>query len=174
MMRSIRNFIYNFSDIFVALLIIGLAAFLIWTRIDVIMDYPNSNGADKTVQTTAGVDVETTENYGTTIDPNDPNDLDPDVNYKEIVIPSGSSTDVVAGILKQYGLVVNVDDFTWQVKNMGVDGQLLSGTFHIPEGTSMSDLIKILCGTDSQSQDSGASDNSSDAGTNTGAAPETE
>lgn len=47
-MSKIRDFFYNCSDILVALIILGLAAFLIWTRVNVIMAYPNSYGEAET------------------------------------------------------------------------------------------------------------------------------
>lgn len=139
-MRSFRNFMYNYSDIFVALVIIALAAFLIWTRVDVIMDYPNTIAAENSTETSADVDPQ----YITTDD--DTNDLDPNLEYREITIPEGSSIDVVAGILKQGGLVVNVDDFTYQVQNMELDGKVLPGVYQIPLGISMEEMINILCG----------------------------
>ncbi len=139
-MRAIRNFIYNFSDIFVAIIIIALAAFLIWTRIDIIVDSPAKYAASTTTETTADKDVATADSTTTTAQTTDPN-----VEYKEVVIPSGSSTDVVAGVLKQAGLVVNVDDFTYQVQQMGVEGQIQAGTYQIPRGSSMQEVINILC-----------------------------
>ncbi|MDR2157252.1 MAG: hypothetical protein LBO81_05685 [Clostridiales Family XIII bacterium] len=39
-----RNFLYNKSDLFVALAIIAVAALIIWTRIDAIMDFPTVSG----------------------------------------------------------------------------------------------------------------------------------
>ena len=41
-MSKIRDFFYNCSDILAAIIILGLAAFLIWTRVNVIMAYPDS------------------------------------------------------------------------------------------------------------------------------------
>ena len=40
--RSIRDFNYNHSDIFLAIIILLIAAVLIVWRIDVIMDYPKT------------------------------------------------------------------------------------------------------------------------------------
>ena len=164
-MRSFRNFMYNYSDIFVALVIIALAAFLIWTRVDVIMDYPNTIAAENSTETSADVDPQ----YITTDD--ETNDLDPNLEYREITIPEGSSIDVVAGILKQGGLVVNVDDFTYQVQNMELDGKVLPGVYQIPLGISMEEMINILCGissTPAEGSDaqSGTSTNASTAGAN--------
>ncbi len=144
-MRAIRNFIYNFSDIFVALIIIALAAFLIWTRIDIIVDSPAKYAASTTTtETTVNTDKGAAAEAG---DGATGETTDPGVEYKQVVIPSGSSTDVVAGVLKQAGLVVNVDDFTYQVQQMGVEGQIQAGTHNIPRGSSMEEVIKILCQT---------------------------
>ena len=161
-MRSFRNFLYNYSDIFVALVIIALAAFLIWTRVDVIMDYPKTLAAENAAQASADVDPQASSTDDET------NELDPNVEYKEVTIPEGSSIDVVAGILKQAGLVVNVDDFTYQVKNMGLDGKVLPGVYNIPRGITMEEMVNILCGIsstpaeESTSTDSTATDTSED------------
>ena len=152
-MRALRNFIYNFSDIFVALIIIALAAFLIWTRVGVIMDYPASQSEADTVKTSANADPQ-----ALTADSSDDSETDSDTEYKEVVIPNGSSTDVVAGILKQAGLVVNVDDFTYQIKAMGLDGKVQPGVHQIPRGVSMEDMINILCGVDSGAEQDTDSD----------------
>lgn len=166
-MRSFRNFMYNYSDIFVALIIIALAAFLIWTRVDVIMDYPNTIAAEKSTQTSADVDPQ----YMTTDD--ETNELDPNLEYREITIPEGSSIDVVAGILKQGGLVVNVDDFTYQVQNMGLDEKVLPGVYNIPLGISMEEMVNILCGISSTpTADSETSGNEASSSTEASAGAE--
>lgn len=152
-MRAIRNFIYNFSDIFVAIIIIALAAFLIWTRIEIIMDYPSSHSDKAVAQVTAAADTEAADKNESTSQETPVSQAEttpseseaPAVEYIEVTIPSGSSTEVVAGILKQSNIITNTNDFTWQVKQMGVDGQILAGTHKIPKGSSMSDMIKVLC-----------------------------
>ncbi len=152
-MRAIRNFIYNFSDIFVAVIIIALAAFLIWTRIEIIMDYPSSHSDKAVSQVSAEANTEdankdennSQEAPASQTETAKSESDTPAVEYIEVSIPSGSSTEVVAGILKQSSIITNTNDFTWQVKQMGVDGQILAGTHKIPKGTSMADMIKILC-----------------------------
>ncbi|MDO4482557.1 MAG: hypothetical protein Q4C14_07525 [Bacillota bacterium] len=147
-MRAIRNFIYNFSDIFVALIIIALAAFLIWTRVEVIMDYPSSQSGTAGVSTSVQADLQADNS-----DADSASAQNSDTEYKEVVIPEGSSTDVVAGLLKQAGLVVNIDDFTYQIKSMGLDGKVQPGVHQIPRGVSMEEVINILCGVDSGTED---------------------
>lgn len=39
-MKKIKDFFYDKSDIIIVLLIVAAAAFLIYNRIDAIMDYP--------------------------------------------------------------------------------------------------------------------------------------
>lgn len=160
-MRAIRNFIYNFSDIFVALIIIALAAFLIWTRVDVIMDYPSSQSGADSVNTSTQADLQVADGDGST-----DSAQDSDTEYKEVVIPDGSSTDVVAGLLKQAGLVVNIDDFTYQIKAMGLDGKVQPGVHQIPRGISMEEVINILCKTDSASTADSDSPADSDSASN--------
>ena len=133
-MRAIRNFIYNSSDIFVAIVIVLIAAALIVTRIDVIMDYPDSTkGAGGIINT------QSAEGDGSL-------NLDPSKNYIEVSIPSGSSTDVVAGLLKEAGAISDTDGFMSELQAMDKSGSLNAGTHYIPEGCTLEEMINILCG----------------------------
>ena len=39
-MRAIRNFLHNINDIVLAILIVAIAAVIVWWRMSVILDYP--------------------------------------------------------------------------------------------------------------------------------------
>ena len=59
-MRKIKDFFYNASDILIVLIIVAAAAFLIYNRIDAIMDYPAKYAEEMEKATTQQI-VETTE-----------------------------------------------------------------------------------------------------------------
>lgn len=48
-MRHIRNFFYNISDILLAIVIVTLAAGMIYWRMQIILDYPKTAVSDQVV-----------------------------------------------------------------------------------------------------------------------------
>jgi len=57
-----RNFIYKYNDIIIVLLILVVAAFLIYSRVTIIMDYPEKIAAQNPTQTVQETEAdETTE-----------------------------------------------------------------------------------------------------------------
>lgn len=57
-----RNFIYKYNDIIIVLLILVVAAFLIYSRVTIIMDYPEKIAAQNPAQTVQETEAdETTE-----------------------------------------------------------------------------------------------------------------
>lgn len=126
-MRLIRNFIYNFSDIFIALIIIAVAALLIWTRVDNIMTYPEQLHAQQATAVEQQSDAEVEEKYIT------------------IVIPENTSTTDLAALLKEQNIITDTNYFMQQINAMGVDGQIEAGEFKVPKGSSIHELITTLC-----------------------------
>lgn len=148
-MRAIKNFIYNTSDILVALIILAVAVLLIWSRIDVIMGYPDANEAKGTqVEADANVpDLEiTTEDPGATDLPEGAGysgPADPE-NYIKVSIPAGSSNDVVAGLLKQAGVLTETNDFINAIEGSQYNGAVIPGDHWIPKGADMNAVIQAL------------------------------
>ncbi len=148
-MRAIKNFIYNTSDILVALIILAVAVLLIWSRIDVIMGYPDANEAKGTqVEAEANVpDLEiTTEDPGAADLPEGAGysgPADPE-NYIKVTIPAGSSNDVVAGLLKQAGVLTETNDFINAIQGSQYNGAVIPGDHWIPKGADMNAVIQAL------------------------------
>lgn len=59
-MKKIKDFFYDKNDIIIVLLIVAAAAFLIYNRIDAIMDYPAKYAEEMEKSTTEQV-IETSE-----------------------------------------------------------------------------------------------------------------
>ncbi len=148
-MRAIRNFIYNTSDILVALIILAVAVLLIWSRIDVIMGYPSEDEA-KGTQVEADADLPeieiTGEEEAGAVDvpeggyegPADPE------NYIKVTIPNGASNDVVAGLLKQAGVLAETNDFINAIEGSQYNGAVIPGDHWIPKGSDMNTVIQAL------------------------------
>lgn len=148
-MRVIKNFIYNTSDILVALIILAVAVLLIWSRIEVIMGYPADDEANGT-QVQADADLPeleiTTEDPGAAEVPEGAGyegPVDPE-NYIKVTIPGGSSNDVVAGLLKQAGVITETNDFITAIEGSQYNGAVIPGDHWIPKGSDMNAVIQAL------------------------------
>ena len=192
-MNKIRDLIYDFNDIFVALLIVIVTTGIIVWRVDTIMDYPkylaskSNEGSVITSVDMTGVDLNPVE-----VDPtlNDaPEDIAADPNGAEgsgtesgepavetqqgaeggqaagetpadggqgqssfaglsedvkFTIPGGTYAAGVAKLLYQAGLVESEQAFLDKLKAAGKETAVQAGTFTIPAGSSISDIIKII------------------------------
>ncbi|MBQ1907357.1 MAG: hypothetical protein II173_04215 [Firmicutes bacterium] len=192
-MNKIRDLIYDFNDIFVALLIVIVTTGIIVWRVDTIMDYPkylaskSNEGSVITSVDMTGVDLNPVE-----VDPtlNDaPEDITADPNGAEgsgtesgepaggtqqgteggqaagetpadggqgqssfaglsedvkFTIPGGTYAAGVAKLLYQAGLIESEQAFLDELKAVGKEGSVQAGTFTIPAGSSISDIIKII------------------------------
>ena len=174
-MRKIKDLIYDYNDIFVALLIIAAAAAIIFWRVTDIMAYPeylagkeqsqtgevdfsdvdltpvdiepfnenpdeitvDGSGEDQTAQQTPADETQTPEEPAQTAQ------VDADGNYT-VEIPKGSSAQGIARILKDQGIISDVDAFMDVVEQMGATMQMKYGTYKIPAGSSAEEIINKL------------------------------
>lgn len=70
----------------------------------------------------------------------------PQPSVVRIDIPSGASGTGIASILKQKGLIDNSAKFIARVQELKMESKLKSGTFSIPAGTSLDEIIYIITG----------------------------
>ena len=115
-MKKIRDFIYDYNDIFVALLIIAVAAVVIVWRVNSIMDYPNyvaEKGGNNPVQT-ADANLDNVDLTPTTVDENlneNPENTSPEDSEE----PSGEGAETpaeTAVIAVPEGQTVTIDSET--------------------------------------------------------------
>jgi len=189
-MNKIKDLIYNMNDILVAMLILAVAASIIYWRVETIMDYPAYAAAQQEKRETSDpnfIDIDLTpgavdenlnkdpENFDastgevTGTDPAQPgetsqeppkegetgNTQDPAqpaqpgegfVTKAEVkfTIPAGSSCDKIGSLLFQQGLVESKEIFVKEVIAQKADTKLQTGTFTIPAGSNLNDIIKII------------------------------
>ena len=172
-MRKIRDFIYNFSDIFTTLLILAIAGTIIFWRVQIIMGYSELVAKE---QPETNIDIDFTDVDLTPIDKPDYTEGDPqqqgenvdgtdepqeevpeviDENYKSkkqvaVAIPAGAGySEAIRYVASAYGFSDD-DYFTfynllWNKGiDMGADYRIQIGTFTIPAGSSLEDMIKII------------------------------
>ena len=170
-MKKIRDFIYDYNDIFVALLIIAIAAVVIVWRVNSIMDYPNyvaEKGGNNPVQT-ADVNLDDVDLSKAPVDENlnsDPENVgteEPAENTEapaentdsstpaptetpkpsgKFEVPKGSSADKVGDLLVQAGYISSKADFMSAIS--GKETKIKAGTFTIPEGSTAAQIADII------------------------------
>lgn len=155
-MGKIRDFIYNSSDIFLALIILAAAGFLIWTRIQVIMAYPDSYAPSQTVQQEVQEDQTTTESAvtsessitseGAVGTQDDADAVTPPLAPASITIeiPEGATAEDVAQLLHEAGLVAEPDDFLYTATQMNKYGSMKSGAITIDSGSTLEQIVEAV------------------------------
>jgi hypothetical protein len=177
-----RDFFYNKSDVLIAILIILIAAFVIYTRVGVIMDYPSKAAGGEGTGYLPGIqDVLTgSEDADTDADKDEaafsedapdadvpadepvtpPSEDVPDetVTPPDPPVPPESTTEVsitvsagdvgstIADKLVAAGAITDKAAFLAEVATQHADTKLKQGTFKIPAGSTLSDIVKILVG----------------------------
>lgn len=63
-----------------------------------------------------------------------------------VVIPAGIRAKDIGNLLESAGIIDSASDFVNKLVEMKYDTKLRSGTFRIPKGTELEDVIKILAG----------------------------
>ena len=176
-MKKIKDLIYDYNDIFVAILILAAAAAIILWRVTDIMAYPEYL-ADKEQAHAADVDFSDVDLTPTNIDdfnetPEDVNtgaetepgqtepgqtepapageqtdapatpQTDSEGNYR-VEIPKGSSAGGIARILADQGIISSEDEFLDKVDEMGATMKMKYGSYKIPQGSTLEEIINIL------------------------------
>ena len=179
-MKKIKDLIYDFNDIFVAVLILAVAAVIILWRVSAIMAYSDYVDNHTAVASSQDVDLsdvdltlEEVDEYndnpeefnsdGTEVQDTDAvqdegsedtqtGDVQETENQSQqtadgdfvVNIPSGSSCAKIGSILAEAGACSSADDFVNAVTEKGVENKLKAGTYTIPKGSSMNEIVNIL------------------------------
>jgi len=160
-----RDFFYNKGDVFLAILIILVAAFVIYVRVGVIMDYsatgdnssslfpvPPSliggpeNGGQGAGSNQGGSSGET-DPAGTPPDGQElPGTPEPGATSVQITVNAGDAASTIADKLYAAGVITDREAFLSDVMSQGADAGLKTGTFTIPIGANNAEIIAILAG----------------------------
>ena len=175
-----RDFFYNKGDVLIAILIILIAATVIYFRVGIVMGNPdpgerirdfisslNLPGQSGEPAVTGTVDDEGQEGSQTAppVDTDSPaqedqtpadepaaQDDEPEgqtpVTSADITITvnAGDAASTIADKLLAAGAISDKQAFLAEVEAQGAASKLKQGTFTIPAGSSISDIIKILVG----------------------------
>ena len=154
-MNKLKDFFYNKNDIFIALVILAVAAIVILWRVDAILSYP------ETLVANAGTQVEdplppdvqndgaavtgsaVTTDSGITTD----SAVQPPQQEVEICglyVNYGESLDIVAQNCVTAGLIGSTEEFMTLVDQMGAGSKIQAGQHHIPSNVTPEELIEYL------------------------------
>lgn len=161
-MKTLKDIFYDLNDVMVALIILAIAALVIVTNIDSILDYPSGVSAEvqapeKETPTTyadnppvtnditgsavngsgTGSDGANTTGGGVTGNTGEV------VNYSVYINP-GETGDQIADVLISIGLFKDRQQFRDAVTAAGADGKLKAGEFIIPSDSTPAEVVSIL------------------------------
>lgn len=167
-MSKIRDFFYNCSDILTALIILGLAAFLIWTRVNVIMAYPNSyNEAEAEIEqpltsddsqnsdefisnrdlmtTDGAIDPASNESGGTAAPDGTHTPVAPPEAPTRITIgiPQNATAEQVGNILYSSGLVSDLNEFLALAEAKQVT-EFMTGSISIESSSTLDQVLDAV------------------------------
>ena len=160
-MKKLKDLVYDYNDILLAIVIIVVAAGVIFWKVSDVMAYPSfiRNANKQTQQTEIGsidtepIDVEpivepgpdvTTEPVETTTPPEDtttPSLVAADTKFE---IKSGEYLSTVAKNLQSKGLIADSAAFVKLVEEMKLSSKIQVGTFTIPAGATEEQIAKII------------------------------
>ena len=171
-MNWIKDFLYDKNDVLVALMILGLAAFVILTRVDAIMAYPEKMALASVPENNQTLpsqerpnlsennEVPSYENgysngyeNGNGYNGEDPYaepNGDANANGTEetgaftLYIASGQSMSVVGRNLVSLGLFESEQQFSAALVEHNAAHRVRAGNFIIPRGSSQDDVIRII------------------------------
>jgi hypothetical protein len=162
-----RNFLYNKSDILIAIIIIVVAAVIIWSRVNAIMNSGDEKpvGSGSVSEEISEPDVQTEtpdagsgQSAGEVQTSEGALGEDPLVTSEgavgeeqpvlaepvEFTVAMGSAASTVADDLESVGLVESADVFLSELTAQNAETRLKAGTFTIDPGTSVTDIVKKL------------------------------
>lgn len=126
-MKKLKDFFYDKNDIIIVLIILAVAALIIYTRIGAIMDYPEKL-AKQTA--TAAAEEEATDITESSV--------------ASITIEKSDTVDAVSQKLYDEKLITSEEDFTSYIENLEDEVTFKEGTFQIPKDSSNEEISDII------------------------------
>ncbi|MDD7015397.1 MAG: hypothetical protein PUI82_00070 [Firmicutes bacterium] len=138
-MNKIKDFFYNKNDIIVVLLILAAAAFVIYDRMEVVMNYPEvyaqsieqessasaDNGDSNADKASAGTDADAAAKVKFTVKEND-------------------TLSDIAARLESEGLIKSADEFVDFAVEKKKESSIIAGSYEITKGSSDEDILGVI------------------------------
>lgn len=155
-MKKLKDFIYDKNDIIIAVLILAVAALVIFWRLSVILEYPKQLLGNDGPSVEAPVDNTDEDRTGTDIDSGDA-DTSPDDTLnlplwqngaltKDVEVKvSGSSASAAIQCLIDEGIFEDYSEYQRICEENGLDHEKVrAGTFTFKQGSTKKDIAKIM------------------------------
>lgn len=135
-----KDFIYNFSDILTAVLIILVALLIIAWRVNAIMDYPQTMN-DVQTEASQSSEEENTESA-------DGADTDATSGTQQeavtVTVQQNQTVTDIAQILVSAGVISDAQQFIDAVNAAGAATMLKYGTYTIPAGATPAEIVQLM------------------------------
>lgn len=138
-MRKLKDFFYNKNDIIIVLIILAVAAFIIYSRIGIIMEYPEKmaeSNETATMQETPTLESETTQESTEKSASSSKN--------VSITISDSDTSVTVSEKLAKAGIVKSATEFEGYITNMDKADSIKSGTFKLTKGSSYETILNTI------------------------------
>lgn len=147
-MNKLKDFIYDKSDIVIALLIISIAGLIVFSRIDAILSYPETFAANTKppVVSTPAVhvgDKDATPPAAIEDDGDDDGDGE-EIEMLAVYINYGESLQSVAAKFVSMELFSTSEEFLSVVEDAGVQTHIKTGNFIIPANATDEEVMEII------------------------------
>ncbi|MGI6205894.1 MAG: endolytic transglycosylase MltG [Anaerovoracaceae bacterium] len=155
--NGFRNFIYDTSDILVAVIIILIAALIITWRVSALMNYSYDGGqtgstevsqsadssADSSAQDESSSADTSSTSSGSSTDSSsaDSSSTDGAGQVYEITVTQGETIDEIASVLSDAGLISDNQEFIDAVSEAGAESRIAAGTYEIEKGMSAAEIV---------------------------------
>lgn len=126
-MKKLKDFFYDKNDIIIVLIILAAAAFIIYTRIGVIIDYPEKLAKQAAATETVQTIEESSES-----------------SVVSITIEKEDTIDTVSQKLYEEKLLTSASEFKEYVEGLEDDVTLKTGTFQVPKDSSNEEIADII------------------------------
>lgn len=141
-MNKFKDFIYDKSDIIVALVIISIAGLVVFTRIDAILSYPEAFAAN--VSSTSQDSGKAAVTYTTEGAVTGSAITEEPVDMRAVYINYGESLQVIADKFVAVNLFSTSDEFLTAIESADAATKIKSGNFIIPSNATAEEVITII------------------------------
>lgn len=143
-MNKLKDILYNKNDIVIILAILTIASFLIWNRIDAIMDYPAKLIAANSSQSELETDPSVEEPSSETQNPEKPATTPEAVVMYSVYIESGESLASIGSKFVSIGLFDSTEEFIKLANEMGITTKIKAGNFIMPSDSTPKEVMNII------------------------------
>lgn len=142
-MNKLKDFFYNKNDIIIVLIVLIAAAFIIYTRIGAIMDYPEKSAEKAAAAQTTQTSQTTVEESTSAASSKAASSSSASKNISVVIEDSDTASSVAEKLYKS-GLIDSASKFNDYIDEQNKTGSIISGTFQIPSNSTYEEILNII------------------------------